>query len=80
MEKYEQFKNGEISGYSMKKRFVRPDGTSVDKYEGFPLIGLPYKHSMHLCLLEDITISVATFAALSESERSKAVFLSHLPD
>ena len=80
MEKYEQFKNGEISGYSMKKRFVRPDGTSVwTNMKVSPLIGLPYKHSMHLCLLEDITISMATFAALSESERSKAVFLSHLP-
>ena len=80
LERFEQFKTGKINGYSMDKRFIRPDGTSVwtnMKISNF--LDLSYKHSMHLCLIEDISVSMATAAALGESERIKSVLLSHLP-
>lgn len=80
IEQYQQLKQGKINGYTMEKRFIRPDGSSVwTNMKIAPLMDLPYKHSMHLCLLEDITFRKLTSAALSESERSKSVLFSHLP-
>lgn len=56
LEKFDLFFRGEIAGYSMEKRFLRPDGSSVwTNMKIAPLRGLPYPHSMHLCLIEDIT-------------------------
>lgn len=79
-EYFEQLKKGEIGSYSMKKRFIRPDGSSVwTNMRITSLKGLPYKEPMYLCLIEDLTLPMATSAALNESERSKSVFLSHLP-
>ncbi|MHC1787811.1 MAG: EAL domain-containing protein [Christensenellales bacterium] len=76
---FERFRRGETSGYSMEKRFLRPDGSSVwTAMKISPLQGLR-SHAMHLCLLEDITMRNAAAAALGESERSKSVLLSHLP-
>ena len=40
----------------MEKRFIRPDGSSVwTNMKVAPLLGLPYQHSMHLCLIDDIS-------------------------
>ncbi|MDD2190598.1 MAG: EAL domain-containing protein [Eubacteriales bacterium] len=80
LEKFEQFITGKINSYSMEKRFVRPDGSSVwTNMKASHLTDLPYKNSVHLCLLEDISESKGTAVALKESERSKSVLLSHLP-
>lgn len=80
LEKFEQFKAGKINGYSLVKRFLKPDGSSVwTNMKVSQLSGLPYKHFIHLCLIEDISVSMATAAALEESERSKSVLLSNLP-
>jgi len=80
IEKLNKFKKGEINCYSMEKRFIKPDGSVVwTNIKLSPLTGLPDKQPMYMCLLEDITIRMATPAALNESERSKSVFLSHLP-
>lgn len=80
LEKFEQFKTGELHGYSMEKRYVRPDKSSVwVNMMIAPLIGGPGPDSMHLCLLEDISNRKQMEEALRESERSKAVLLSHLP-
>jgi diguanylate cyclase (GGDEF)-like protein/PAS domain S-box-containing protein len=77
---YERFAKGEIYSYSMEKRLIKPDGSTIwahvkvaDFSENAP------KNSMYLCLLEDISARKRSEEALRESERSKSVFLSHLP-
>ena len=80
LEKFDQFKAGKIDGYSIEKRFLRPDGSSVwTNMKISHLLGGPEMHSLHLCLLEDISMRKAAEESLRESERSKAVLLSHLP-
>ena len=77
---FAQFKNGEIDGYSMEKRFLKPDGSIVwVNMKVSQLLGIPDKHSMHICLLEDISLRKATEESLKESERSKSVLLANLP-
>ena len=80
LDKFGQFKAGIIKGYTMEKRFLRPDGSSVwTNMKVSPLLGAAGKNSMHLCLLEDISARKAAEESLKESERSKSVLLSHLP-
>ncbi len=43
-----------------------------------PLLGLPYNHNMHLCLLDDISKRKVAEDKLIESERSKSLFISNL--
>lgn len=80
LEKFRLFKNGDISSYSLEKRYIKPDGSTVWVnmiVSGF--IGNPVKDSLHLCLLEDITQRKKAEETLKESERSKSVLLSHIP-
>ncbi len=81
IDKFEQFKKGRINGYSMEKRFLRPDGSSVwTNMKVSHLIGDSDLQSfLHLCLLEDISTRKAAEDSQKESERSKSVLLSHLP-
>ena len=80
MEKFNQFKAGIIRDYSMEKRFIRPDGSSVwTKMRVGRLAAGDSDNSLHLCLLEDISESKAISDILKESERSKTVLLSNLP-
>ena len=44
-----------------------------------PLIAIHDDHSLHLCLIEDITGRREAALALKENERREAVLLSHLP-
>ena len=80
MELYRRFQAGETEGYSMEKRFIRPDGSVV--WVAVTLALLMRKSDMkynHLCLIHDITERKAVESALYESERSKSVLLSNLP-
>jgi len=80
LEKFMQFKRGEINDYTLEKRFLRPDGSSVwTNMKISPLLDIPHKHSLHLCLLEDISARKEINETLKESERSKAVLLANLP-
>ena len=80
IEKFDQFKAGLIDGYTLEKRFLRPDGSSVwTNMKISHLLGGPEMRPMHLCLLEDISVRKAAEESLTESERSKAVLLSHIP-
>ena len=80
LEKFGQFKSGKIDGYSLEKRFLRPDGSSVwTNMKISHFLGGPEMQPMHLCLLEDISMRKAIEESLTESERSKAVLLSHIP-
>jgi diguanylate cyclase (GGDEF)-like protein/PAS domain S-box-containing protein len=77
---FDRFAAGETDGYRLKKRFLRPDGQIVWCH----MIIARLRHAgetdrYHLCLLEDITDRVQAEESLHESERSKAVLLSHLP-
>lgn len=77
---YEKFCNGAIDGYSMEKRYLKPDGTVVTA----DMIIAPLKTDQksnyhHLCIINDISEHKKIENALIESERSKAVFISNLP-
>ncbi len=64
-----------VNGYSIVKNVSKPDGQPV-------LINMYVASSNdenHLCIIEDVTQRMLTETALRESERSKAVILSHLP-
>ncbi|MEA4928532.1 MAG: PAS domain S-box protein [Candidatus Limiplasma sp.] len=75
-----RFRDGEIPGYMMEKRFLRPDGSVVwTNMTIGKLSAIPNEQPMHLCILEDITHRKRIEEALLESERSKSVLLSHLP-
>lgn len=77
---FERFIHGEIDGYSIEKRILKPDGSSawvnvtVSSFLGSSISDVTY-----LCLFEDISVRKAMEGSLKESERSKSVFLSHLP-
>ncbi|MFA6863580.1 MAG: PAS domain S-box protein, partial [Dysgonamonadaceae bacterium] len=80
IKKYEEFKGGKTGGYSIEKRFIKPDGSTVwTNMKVSPLLGYSDVRSYHLCLLEDISARKAAEESLKESERSKSVLLSHLP-
>ncbi len=80
LENFAAFKRGETDGYTMEKRFLRPDGSSVwTNMKISKLAGLSPEDDMHLCLLEDITYQKEFQQSLLESERSKAVLISNLP-
>ena len=75
-----RYKAGEIDRYTIEKRFIRPDGSTVwANLTIGTLIGDPRQGKQHLCILEDITARKNAEQALRESERGKAVLLSHLP-
>ncbi|NLB81944.1 MAG: PAS domain S-box protein, partial [Clostridiaceae bacterium] len=47
--KFDQFKKGEINGYTMEKRFIKPDGSVVWTFMIVsPLLGINDDHSVHL--------------------------------
>lgn len=76
----ERFKAGEIDRYTLEKRYLRPDGSTVwTNLTIGKLIGDKGTEALHLCILEDITLRKQMEQALLESERSKAVLLAHLP-
>lgn len=76
---YNRLKSGEISSYSLEKRYIRPDGSIVWIYMiAAPLIIDMYKFS-YICLIQDITENKKIEKDLAESVRSKSVLLSHLP-
>ena len=56
LEYFYQFQNGEIDGYDMEKRYLRPDGSYVWVHMMISLLNLDLNDKKnHLCLIEDIT-------------------------
>lgn len=77
---FTRLKAGEISGYSMDKRYIRPDGSIVwTNMTIAPLKVGSQSELNYLCLIEDISKRVQAEEELRESERSKSVMLSNLP-
>lgn len=80
MEYFRKLKSGEIEIYSMDKRFIKPDSSIVWVHVIVArLTFLKDQKCSYICLVQDITERKAIEMALNESERSKSVFLSHLP-
>lgn len=80
LEQFEKFKAGEVDGYAIAKRFLKPDGAYVWTYMKIAhFLGWLRDSPMHLCLLDDISMEKETADSLHESERSKSVLLSNLP-
>lgn len=80
LEMFEQFKSGKIDEYTMKKRFLKPDGSYVwTDMKIVHFLDSLRDNPMHLCLLDDISTEKEIENSLIESERSKSVLLSNLP-
>ncbi|HHW47734.1 MAG TPA: EAL domain-containing protein [Clostridiaceae bacterium] len=77
---YKKLQSGEISGYNIDKRLIRPDGSIAWVNLIMSRLSLYYDQQCnHICLIQDITERKIMEKALIESERSKSVLLSHLP-
>ncbi len=70
---------GEIDGFTMEKRYLRPNGSEVWANTKVVRMKSGEAAQYSLALIEDITARKQVEDALRESERSKAVLLSHLP-
>lgn len=77
---FEKFKSGEVDGYDMEKRYLKPDGSDIWVHMLItPLKLYNNTNYNHLCLIQDISSRKSMEKVLSESERSKSVLLSNLP-
>ncbi len=77
---FKRFKSKEIDNYSMEKRFIKPDDSSVWVEMTIARLDLSGDENQnHLCIMRDITEKKKALDTLRESERSKSVLLSHLP-
>ena len=79
-ELFQKLERHEINSYSRQKRYVRPDGSTV--WVNIIVSAFDVKNEdvfSYISLVQDITEQKQTSDALSESERSKSVLLSHLP-
>lgn len=76
---YKKLQAGEITSYSMEKRYIRPDNSVVWVYMTVAQLTIADDRMNHICLVQDITKRKAYEAALMESERSKSVLISNLP-
>jgi|LSQX01.2.fsa_nt_gb PAS domain S-box-containing protein len=80
LKNFKRLKSGKIKSYSMDKRYIKPDGSAVWVHMVVaPLTFSNNQQCNHICLVQDITERKAIEKALKESERSKSVFLHHLP-
>ncbi len=80
MENLKKLEAGEIKSYSMEKRYIKPDGSTVWAHIVVANLNVINGHEFnHICLVQDISKRKEIEEALMESERSKSVLLSHLP-
>jgi len=80
MENFKKLISGEISSYSMDKRYIKPDGSVVWVHMIASLLDISKDQQYnYVCLVQDITERKTIEKALEESERSKSVLLHHLP-
>ncbi|MDF2686609.1 MAG: domain S-box, partial [Clostridia bacterium] len=77
---FNEFQSGETSGYSMKKRYIKPDGIAVWVNITIAPLNINNKFNLnHICIAEDISENIRAEEHLRESERSKAMLLFNLP-
>jgi diguanylate cyclase (GGDEF)-like protein/PAS domain S-box-containing protein len=79
LENLKRFKAGEIDGYKMEKRYIRPDGSNIwVKMTISPLHIESLPDYEYLCVVEDISGRKEMEKALYDSERSMSVFINNL--
>ncbi len=79
-EPFRRLLSGEIPSYTIEKRYVRPDGSTVwAEIVVAPINVGRDDYYNHICLVQDISQRKLIESSLKESERSKGVLLSHLP-
>lgn len=80
MELAKKYNSGEITSYTLEKRYLKPDGTPVwvDMHIS-SIIGQPDIEMTHICLIEDITARKIAEESLIQSERSKKILIDNLP-
>lgn len=76
LESFAQLQAGYINSYTMEKRLIRPEGSTV--WVNMVVARLIHTNK-HICMVQDITKRKMIENALLESERSKSVLLSNLP-
>lgn len=77
---FQRFISGEINGYTMIKRYVKPDSSYAwVKVTVAPLAIANQTDKRYLCMVEDITAIKSAEEQMRESERSKIVLLSNIP-
>lgn len=70
----------EIDSYSMEKRYIKPDGSYTWVNMVIASLDLGNSNAQNrMCIVQDINNKKIAEESLKESERSKAVLLSHLP-
>jgi PAS domain S-box-containing protein len=80
LKNYRKLQSGELPGYSMKKRYIKPDGSIVWVHMTVAPLNIVDTHAYkHICLIQDITKRKEIEDALAESERSKSVLLANIP-
>nr|WP_300989080.1 PAS domain S-box protein [Thiocapsa sp.] len=71
---------GEIDGFELEKRYLRPDGTPLSaKLTVGSVAVVGNEHSLHLCLVEDISARKAAEARVLASERQLRRILDNMP-
>ena len=80
LDKYQQLVNGEIDGYSLQKRYIRPDGS----VSWVNMIISMFKQTMdqqpeNICIVQDVTKNKELEKTLLETERSKSMLIKNLP-
>jgi len=82
MEQFDRFKSGVIPGYSLEKRYIKPDGSYIWVNMLVARIKVNGKRTGnwdHLCIVQDINDRKIAEGITRESERSKSMLLSNLP-
>ena len=71
---------GEIDGFQLEKRYMRPDGTPVWANLTVASIAIgPADQRLHLCLVEDINARKIAEAQIVENERQLQQILENMP-
>lgn len=80
IENYRRMQAGEIEGYSLEKRYIKPNGNIV--WANIVVARLKLNDCSkfnHISLVQDITTRKKIETELFDSERSKAVLLDNIP-
>lgn len=79
LENMGRMNSGEISGFHLNKRYLKPDGTVVwVSMTITPIRGEDNAKPFHLCMVEDITERRRTEEAIHKSEEQHRHLISHL--
>jgi diguanylate cyclase (GGDEF)-like protein/PAS domain S-box-containing protein len=77
---FEAYLTGMNNGYSLEKRYIKPDSSIVWVNLTIAPLRIRNKNSSsHLCIITDISDRIQTEKELLESERNLSVILSNLP-